>query len=276
MNLNITHSEWMNWSGSKKREYTAELQNSLKDRFELATERHAADLPVFEHRANKLKFRLIPGGEFIFGFTNEHEIKARKIFDPPPITLSEVRPFQKIHVNAFLMGLTPLLWNTAQQILSDLSRPSYRTGFSAAFLEKKFCEHIARELDCRLPTEVEWEYACRANSNTLFPWGDSLPDTQVLKEWLNLDFSQLDKLRGNSFGLYGMFTGEWCLDEYRESHSLNAKSCPGAYVIKGGGAIFWPWQGQEWVWCIPAMRMPSTDLINNTCGCRFVYPISAA
>ena len=49
---------------------------------------------------------------------------------------------------------------------------------------------------------------------------------------------------------FGIYTGDWCSDYYKTSDcELEDKE----YVIRGGGAYFWPWQADEWIWCMSAM-----------------------
>ena len=57
-----------------------------------------------------------------------------------------------------------------------------------------------------------------------------MPNELELEKWLSFDFTNLDEINCNKFGLYGVFTGEWTNSNMEDG-----------YVIKGGGAYFWPW-----------------------------------
>ena len=64
----------------------------------------------------------------------------------------------------------------------------------------------------RLPTEAEWEYACRAGSTTAYYWGSRSPD-----DWGRVTAEDMEPYRTNAWGLRDMLDGmfpEWCSDRY--------------------------------------------------------------
>jgi formylglycine-generating enzyme len=116
-------------------------------------------------------------------------------------------------------------------------------------------ERIGKEATFSLPTEAQWEYACRAGTNTPFSFGKSISTDQAN---FNGDYPYADSAKGefrkrtvavkslpcNAWGLYQMHGNvwEWCSDWYAE-YSQDDFSDPqgpdsGSYrVIRGGSWI---------------------------------------
>lgn len=216
----------------------------------------------FRHRGSNQRFCYIPGGQFRMGFSEHEEEAAETIFTPIQATISNMRPVRVVQVSPFLLGERPIFTR-------EIGIKSSKYGESAAFVTHSQATSFAQQFGMTLPSEIQWEYACRAGSQTLFTWGDTLPSDDELAEWLKFDFAD-GYGRPNAFGLYGLFVGEWTSDPWTDSYDSNEIHDPTVIPIRGGGAFFWPWQDQEWVWCMSAMRAPSTVLPENECGFRLV------
>ncbi len=112
-----------------------------------------------------------------------------------------------------------------------------------------YCEWLSEKTgeNYRLPTEAEWEYACRAGSTTRFWWGDSDASTYSRAN-SNADdgyetTSPVGVFGGNPFGLCDMSGNvlEWCVDwykkdVYKESREDNPQGAQSGVkrVLRGG------------------------------------------
>lgn len=87
----------------------------------------------------------------------------------------------------------------------------------------------------RLPTEAEWEYACRAGTTGPYA-GEHLGDLG----WVQMNSSArthaVGELEPNPWGLYDMHgnVAEFCLDCYKDGYSADARTNPMNRVVRGG------------------------------------------
>lgn len=115
-----------------------------------------------------------------------------------------------------------------------------------------FCEWLSRKegKNYRLPTEAEWEYACRAGTYTLFSTGDGLPAVYHRNQKVVRDFDPVSlkvaQTPPNTFGLYDMHGNveEWCLDWYApysaEKQKDPAGPLAGEFRVTRGGSHHTP------------------------------------
>jgi formylglycine-generating enzyme required for sulfatase activity len=71
----------------------------------------------------------------------------------------------------------------------------------------------------RLPSEAEWEYACRAGAITAYYYGmpaSSLAEYAILQDASDARLAAVGRRKPNDFGLFDMHgnVAEWCLDRY--------------------------------------------------------------
>jgi formylglycine-generating enzyme required for sulfatase activity len=137
-----------------------------------------------------------------------------------------------------------------------------KTGYPAIGMTQhaanKYCEWLSAKTGhfYRLPTEAEWEYACRAGTTTAYSFGD---DPKQLGDYAwfteNSDtpggqgpkYQKVRRKKPNPWGLYDMHgnVAEWCLDQYDPEFYLQGKdkvsdnpwnkaTKPYPHVVRGG------------------------------------------
>lgn len=225
--------------------------------------------------------QLIPGGRFLMGLSCEEEAAARRICDPLPFDPNYLRPHHEEEVAPILVSQQPVLTGTFERWMNVcISANGVLRSDDPANVEIQAAVDFASLFGARLPFEREWEYMCRAMTNTLFWWGNELPGIADLESYVAFYKRKKEiKYRFNQFGLLGMHVTHWCQDLYRDTYDVNAPSQADIYVIRGGGSDSWPWQRNchEWLFCMSSARSRGVwryDFMDKICGFRVVWDIA--
>lgn len=118
-------------------------------------------------------------------------------------------------------------WRTPGFVQSD-EHPVVAVSWNDA---AAFCRWLAGKeaKRCRLPTEAEWEYACRAGSTTRYTCGDdvlALRDYAWSQEDAGSNSHSVGQRKPNGFGLFDVHGNawEWCADWYDPRYYSNESS----------------------------------------------------
>ncbi|RJP24106.1 MAG: formylglycine-generating enzyme family protein, partial [Candidatus Omnitrophota bacterium] len=197
-------------------------------------------IPNLPQGANPLEMVLIPDGMFTMGSPdNEQE---RDSDEGPQHQVTITKPFY--------MGKYEITQAQWQAVMGSNPAKNYGEGYNYPVYYVNwydcawFCNKLSEmegltkvynestweadmnENGYRLPTEAEWEYACRAGSETRFYWGDDLNHTVIMSySWYGGNNNtagpkEIGLNLPNAFGLFDLSGNvyEWCQDKYDSNY----------------------------------------------------------
>lgn len=243
-----------------------------KRKFMLGDEKQ--EVEEYMHEATGMEFILIPAGVTQIG---SHHFASEE-------------PIRTIKMNAFFLAkytCTQQQWKKIMNTTPWQGQKYVKNGdnFPAVFISWNDCKEFCLRTGLVLPSEVQWEYACRGRRNTDFSFGidSSLSDEYV---WDKQNAGQcIDKYAHevgqkapNLYGLYDMHGNvyEWCEDDWHPTYQ-GAPSTEEAWIsfprtshrVNRGGSfsslsLFYRSANRS--------SSPVTEKLNNL-GVRFCYNI---
>jgi uncharacterized protein (TIGR02996 family) len=185
----------------------------------------------------EMMFSFIPAGEFLMGSKAHstekpvHRVKMTKDFylGMYPVTQAQWKA---------VMGTEPSHFKGADRPVENVSR------IEAVKLCKKMSAYFNGRAEIRLPTETEWEYACRAGTTTEFNSGNGEAAIQAVG-WYRANSNEethpVGKLVPNAWNLHDMHGNvqEWC-DDNPKDYALDKQDdpvdnvSPSIWVFRGG------------------------------------------
>jgi len=180
----------------------------------------------------KLEMVAIKGGTFEMGSPSSEQDRD-----------NDEGPVHTVELDGFWMGRYEVTQEQWQAIIGN--NPSYFKGYNLP-VERvswnevmEFCKKLSEKTGKKytLPSEAQWEYACRAGTKTPFHTGYTISTDQAnydgnyiygtgTKGVYRQKTTSVENFNPNSFGLYDMHGNvwEWCLDYYDENYYSKSPS----------------------------------------------------
>lgn len=241
-------------------------------------------LPVEFKNDVGMRFILVPPGEYTMG-AREEDLTSNK----------GATPAHRVRINQpFYMGISTVTQSEYRSVTGD--SPSRNTGDShpvdnVSWIDANaFCESLNQSegfsAAYRLPTEAEWEYACRAGTVTAYPWGDNVSRANEFGWWKTNSQGKTQAIcqkKPNAFGLHDMLGNirEMVADQCNRNfpdryYAVSPTDDPtgvksGVYrVWRGGAALSSP---EDWTSYTRDAYGPTTR--NDSVGFRIALSINA-
>ena len=258
--------------------------------------REKKESPSFEEKLPNdivLEMIYIKSGKFMMGSPEGEEYDNEK-------------PQHEVAVSTFFIGanlITQAQWRAVAalpKVNHDLNpEPSYFRGDDRPVEQVswydavEFCDRLSQYTgkQYRLPSEAEWEYACRAETITPFHFGETVTGDLANYNASNTfadeptgkyrqETTNVKQFSPNAFGLYDMHGNvwEWCFDDWHDNYEgapidgsawVESDNDHCSQVLRGGSWNSTPWN------CRSAFRFDGGSNLNVTfSGLRVVFSVA--
>ncbi|MTJ30401.1 bifunctional serine/threonine-protein kinase/formylglycine-generating enzyme family protein [Aphanizomenon sp. UHCC 0183] len=280
-------SEWFRFLGIQSQNnhlktFTFEVVTT-NDKGSIINKRNHSANYFVEDLGNGVKLEMveIPAGTFYMGSPESEEGRYRYDSESPQ---------HQVTVPSFFVGKYPLTQAQYQAIMGN--NPAYFKGnnrpveYVSWNNAVNFCQKLSQKTgkNYKLPSEAQWEYACRAGTTTPFYFGESItPDlvncdgnyayAAAPKGQYRKQTTDVGTFPPNAFGLYDMHGNvwEWCEDDWQENY-INAPIDGSALISRSNIKLL---RGGSWDnvpdYCRSAYRNSNDlDLVSSPFGFRVV------
>ena len=193
--------------------------------------------PEYRHRQSGIVMVRLPGGTFLMGSPETEEGRQDR-----------EGPQHKVTLSPFMIAKHEVTQAQWQSIMGD--NPSHFRGkkLPVENVSWEDCKRFCKKTGLSLPSEAQWEYACRAGTTGTYSGNGNLDDMEWYKGNSESKTYPVGQKMSNDFGLHDMHGNlfERCEDEWDESFYGNptatnkdpvytVNSGSGDRVVRGGG-----------------------------------------
>jgi len=195
------------------------IPNDMYDDPEPVYVRPSAPRGVFP---DNMEFVTIPSGSFMMGF---------------PESWGAGRWYHEVSITSFELMTTEVTQGIWEDVMGESASSRHEMNYGVGgnypmyYVSWNDCQEFIEKLNAldsshtyRLPSESEWEYACRAGTTTRFYWGDSDSGSEMgdycwYSSNSNLSTHPVALKQPNAWGLYDMSgnVSEWCEDTWHST-----------------------------------------------------------
>lgn len=219
--------------------------------------------PEYRHRETGIVMVRVPGGTFAIGTSQEERERMQEEFEGWREDSDHDLPQHKVTLSPFLIAkyeLTQVEW---REVMGNVPSKFQEDQFPIESISWDQCKTFGKKVGLSLPTEAQWEYACRAGTSGYFSGTGNVDEMGWHRGNKTGSVHAVGEKKPNDFGLHDMHGNvyEYCeepavvgridtISEFNKSKSFgDVFWITSNRVIRGGG-----WNNSAWL-CRSASRL---------------------